>query len=79
MIKEGCQCFMCRHADEPRLLTAYSVGYMEACKWFLNWAKDNNIKMGSISDNDLSGLYAQIECNYQETACILKELPNIEE
>lgn len=79
MIKDGCQYFMCRHSDEPRLLKAYSVGYMEACEWFLNWAKRNNIQRGSISDDDLCGIYAQIECNYQETACIAEELPNIEE
>lgn len=79
MIKEGCQCFMCRHSDEPRLLKAYSVGYIEACEWFLNWAKRNNIKRGSISDDDLSGVYAQIQCNCEETLCIIKELPDIEQ
>ena len=79
MIKEGCQCFTCRHRDEPRVVAGYLKGYMEACDWFLNWAKENNIKMGSISDNDLGGLYAQIQCNYEESACILSDMPNLEE
>lgn len=78
MIKKGCQCFMCRHRDEPRLLKAYEIGYIEACEWFLNWAKNQNIKIGSISDNDLGGIYAQIQLNYEESCCIAKNLPDIE-
>lgn len=79
VIKTGCQCFTCRHDDEPRLVKAYCVGYIEACKWFLNWAKRNNIKIGSIADDDLSGIYAQIQCNHDETYCYMVELPDIEE
>lgn len=79
MIKEGCQCFTCRHHDEPRVVAGYLQGYMEACDWFLTWAKENNLKMGSISDNDLGGLYAQIQCNRDESACILSDMPNLEE
>ena len=52
---------------------------MEACEWFLNWAKEQGIKMGSISDNDLGGVYAQINCNYQETGCYAMDLPDIDE
>jgi len=78
MIKDGCQCFTCRHRDEPRLNKAYLVGYIEACEWFLNWAKENKIKLGSIADNDLSGLYAQIECNYDDARCIASDLPDFE-
>ena len=78
MNKEGCQCFMCRHKDEPRLVAAHLDGYIEACDWFLNWAKENNIKMGSIADDDLGGIYAQIKCNRDESACILSELPDLE-
>lgn len=78
MIETGCQCFTCRHADEPRLVKAYCVGYAEACEWFLNWAKENNIEMGSISDNDLKGIYAQIECNYDMNNCYMENLPDIE-
>ncbi len=72
-----CKCFTCTHKD-PRLKKAYCIGYMEACKWFLNWAKEQGIKMGSISDNDLGGIYAQINCNYQETACYARDLPDID-
>lgn len=78
MIKEGCQCFMCRHRDEPRLLSAYLKGYIEASDWFLNWAKQNNIKAGSIGDDDLAGIVAQMECNRLESACLLEECPDIE-
>ena len=77
-IKKGCRCFGCRHRDNQKLLTAYYKGYIEASEWFLNWCKANDIKIGSIADNDLSGLYAQIKCNYEETLCILSELPDIE-
>ena len=31
MIKEGCQCFTCRHADEPRVVAGYLQGYIDAC------------------------------------------------
>lgn len=74
----GCKCFTCTHKD-PTELVAYYTGYVEACKWFLNWAEENKIKMGSISDDDLSGIYAQIDCNYQETMCLLKEAKKQEE
>ena len=73
-----CKCFTCTHKD-PRLKKAYCIGYMEACEWFLNWAKEQGIKMGSISDNDLGGIYAQINCNYQETGCYARDLPDIDE
>ena len=73
-----CKCFTCTHKD-PRLKKAYCIGYMEACEWFLNWAKEQGIKMGSISDNDLGGIYAQINCNYEETGCYARDLPDIDE
>lgn len=73
-----CKCFTCTHKD-PRLKKAYCIGYMEACEWFLNWAKEQGIKMGSISDNDLGGVYAQINCNYEETGCYARDLPDIDE
>lgn len=78
MIKTGCQCFTCRHRDEPRVVAGYLQGYIDACDWFLNWARDNNVKCGSIADDDLGGIYAQIECNRDESACILTELPDLE-
>lgn len=73
----ACKCFTCTHKD-PHLKKAYCIGYMEACEWFLNWAKEQGIKMGSISDNDIGGIYAQINCNYQETGCYARELPDID-
>ena len=79
MIKSGCRCFTCRHSDEPRIVKAYLVGQIEACEWFLNWAKENKIKMGSIADNDLAGLYAQIQCNHDDACCIAHDLPDLEE
>jgi len=80
VVKTGCQCFTCRHSDEPRLVAAYLQGYIEASDWFLNWAKRNNIKSGSIADDDLSGIIAQMECNRFESACLLDspELPDLE-
>lgn len=73
-----CKCFTCTHKD-PKLRKAYCIGYMDACEWFLNWAKEQGIKMGSISDDDLGGIYAQIQCNYQETGCYARDLPDIDE
>lgn len=80
VIKTGCQCFTCRHEDEPRLVAAYLQGYIEVSDWFLNWAKRNNIKAGSIADDDLPGIVAQMECNRLDGACFLDspELPDIE-
>lgn len=42
--------------------------------------KENNIKAGSIADNDLSGIVAQMDCNRTESACLLSspEIPDIE-
>lgn len=53
--------------------------YAEACECFLNWAKGQKIPVGSICDNDLSGIYAQIECDYMMNKCYMAELPDIEE
>ena len=78
MIKTGCQCFTCRHADEPRVVAGYLQGYIDASDWFLNWAKKNNIKHGSIADDDLGGIVAQMECNRLEGACLLDCLPDLE-
>jgi len=76
-----CQCFSCRHHEEPRLLKSYFVGYASACEWFLNWAQRNNIKMGSIGDekDDISTIYAEIKCNYDDTKSLMSELPDIED
>lgn len=77
-IKEGCQCFTCRHSDEPRLIAAYLQGYIDASDWFLNWAKRHEIKQGFISDDDLPGIIAQMDCNRVESGCLLSEMPDIE-
>lgn len=69
-----CDCFTCKNHDKPELCIAYYRGYIEACEWFLSWAKANKIKMGSIGDGDLGGLYAQIQCNCDETDCLCREL-----
>lgn len=73
-----CQCFTCKHHDNPKLKKAYCIGYVEACEWFLNWAKENNVQMGSISEDDLGGIYAQIKCNYDETQCYMADLPDLD-
>lgn len=69
-----CDCFTCKNHDKPELCIAYFKGYIEACKWFLSWAKANKIKMGSIADDDIGGLYAQIQYNHDETYILCKEL-----
>lgn len=76
--KTGCQCFTCRHSDEPRLIAAYLTGYIEASDWFLNWVKRHNIKSGYISDDNLPSIIAQMECNAEESACLLDCMPDIE-
>lgn len=68
-----CKCFTCTHKS-PTLLTAYYTGYIEACDWFLKWAEANGIKMGSIGDDDIGGIYAQIRYNRDETSCLLDEV-----
>lgn len=78
MIKKGCQCFTCRHGDEPRVVAGYLKGYIDASNWFLNWAKRNNIKQGSIADDDLAGIVAQMNCNCVDSGCYLSCLPDIE-
>ena len=69
MVKRtGCQCFTCRHSDEPRVLAGYLQGYIDASNWFLNWAKEMGIESGSIDKNDLPGIIAQMQCNRDESS-----------
>ena len=76
--KESCNCFTCRHKDEPRVVAGYLHGYIDASDWFINWAKKNKIKLGSIADDDLSGIYAQMKCNRDESGCLLEDFPDLE-
>lgn len=78
MTKESCNCFTCRHGDEPRVVAGYLQGYIDASDWFINWAKKNKIKLGSIADDDLGGIYAQMKCNRDESGCLLEEFPDLE-
>ena len=41
MEKESCNCFTCRHRDEPRVISGYLQGYIDASDWFINWAEKN--------------------------------------
>ena len=78
MIKDGCQCFTCRHRDEPRVVAGYLQGYIDASNWFINWAERNSINQGSIADDDLGGILAQMICNRDESGCLLECLPDLE-
>lgn len=69
-----CQCFVCRHRGETELIKSYYEGYIEASKQILNWAKRNHIEPGSIADDDLPGIIAQIQCNADDTIILLDEL-----
>lgn len=71
-----CNCFTCTHKD-PELREAYCIGYIEACNWFLNWAKSQKVELGSIGDDDLGGIYAQIKCNCDETHCYVDSLQDV--
>ena len=77
--RRGCQCFTCRHSDEPRVVAGYLQGYIDASDWFLNWAKKNNIKIGTLGGNSLEDIHAEILCNRDESTCILSCLPDLEE
>ena len=78
MRKESCNCFTCRHKDEPRVVAGYLHGYIDASDWFINWAEKNKIKLGSIADDDLGGIYAQMKCNRDESGCLLGDFPDLE-
>ena len=78
MEKESCNCFTCRHRDEPRVVAGYLQGYIDASDWFINWAEKNKIKLGSIADDDLGGIYAQMKCNRDESGCLLEDFPDLE-
>ena len=78
MEKESCNCFTCRHRDEPRVVAGYLQGYIDASDWFINWAEKNKIKLGSIADDDLGGIYAQMKCNRDESSCLLEDFPDLE-
>ena len=66
-----CECYTCKNSGDLVRLEAYSIGFIEASRWFLNWAEANKIKMGKLGDNDIGGIYAEMMCNYQETLCYL--------
>lgn len=68
-----CDCFTCTHKN-PRERAAYYKGYVEACDWFLLWAKDHDIKEGSIGDDDLGGIVAQMRCNRDESEILRLEM-----
>lgn len=68
-----CKCFTCRNRDKPELLMAYYEGYIEACNAILLWAKRNNIKAGSIADDDIHGLVARVEFDRDESLYLLHE------
>ena len=78
MIKTGCQCFTCRHKDEPRVVAGYLQGYIDACDWFINWAEKNKVKLGSIGEDSLNGIYAEIKCNRDDAICISVDMPDLE-
>ena len=69
-----CKCFTCQHRDQPELCAAYWQGYVDACDWFLNWARRNKIPEGHIADNDLPGIVAQMQYNRDESAYLLNEV-----
>ena len=73
-----CQCFVCRHRGDTELIKAYYEGFIVASEWFLNWAKQNHIEPGSIADDDLPGIVAQMKCNMDETKILLNELNELE-
>jgi hypothetical protein len=80
MVKRtGCQCFTCRHSDEPRVIAGYLQGYIDASNWFINWAEKNNVKIGYLGEDTLEGIYAEMLCNRDESECLLSDMPNIEE
>lgn len=68
-----CDCFTCTHKN-PRERAAYYTGYVEACDWFLTWARANNIKEGSIGDDDLGGIVAQMRCNRDDSEILRREM-----
>ena len=37
------------------------------------------IESGSIDKNDLPGIIAQMQCNRDESSCLLAEMPDLEE
>lgn len=80
MVKRtGCQCFTCRHSDEPRVIAGYLQGYIDASNWFLNWAEKMDIEVGHIDKDDLPGIVAQMKCNRDESGYLLSEMPDLEE
>ena len=67
-----CDCFTCTHKN-LRERAAYYTGYVEACDWFLKWAEKHGIEEGSISDDDLGGILAQMKYNRDESEYLRDE------
>lgn len=75
-MSKGCTCFTCTHPDLKEQF-AYYQGYVDACRWFLNWAKEHNIPEGHISNDDLPGIVAQMKYNHDESDCYRLEIKEI--
>lgn len=74
----GCDCFMCRHGKDKRILKAYLIGFLEQTESTLNALQEAGITTGKINDNDLlRRLYAELKYNKEATGCFLSELEDV--
>lgn len=66
-----CDCFTCANNDDLRSIKAYLLGQFEAYRDCLNALKDCGIKRGSLLEEGFPRIFAYIECNMQDSACLI--------
>ena len=57
---------------DDKLLSAYLLGYCEACEYVLEGFQETGLVKGDIADESLSGLYARLAEKYNAKAKMLK-------
>lgn len=74
--EKKCECFTCRNSGNPELLEAYYTGQVEALKPVLESLKRNGIKKGRVEDQNLEGLLACVDYEYNACGTYLEEVKN---
>lgn len=57
---------------DDKLLSAYLLGFCEACEYVLDGFQETGLVKGDISDESLSGLYARLAEKYNQKSKMLK-------
>lgn len=72
--EKKCNCFTCRNKDKPELLEAYYTGQVEALRPILKSMEKYGIKKGRVDEQNLNGLLACVDYEYNACGTFLQEV-----